>query len=229
MHWLYPLAGTFPPWKSTWLVPPHPPDVIQISPYQWSSLAILYRAAFPLSFSFSLLCFIFIFTLTTKHSIFHSFVLCMSLSPTPEMEAPWYKQHSLPSFLIYSWYLGKHQVRGWYLYNLINHWIITRQHASKLGLKIMKIKHTMSATCMTYCQTLTLLLIHNYPVNYFSQFCGWDICQSPNSEISTYHTDRHNVCYGSNMFRRHWILGLEGGGQTKKELYNERSWNNCSV
>lgn len=36
---------------------------------------------------------------------------------------------------------------------------------------------------MTYCQTLTLLLIHNYPVNYFSQFCGWDICQIPNSEI----------------------------------------------
>lgn len=65
---------------------------------------------------------------------------------------------------------------------------------------------------MTYCQTLTLLLIHNYPVNYFSQFCGWDICQIPNSEISTYHTDRHkvcyhtdrhNVCYGSKMLRRH--------------------------
>ena len=75
-----------------------------------------------------------------QHSIFHSFVLCMSLSLSPEMEAPWYKRHSLPSFLIYSRHLGKHQVHGWCLYNLINDWIIIRQHASELGLKIMKIK-----------------------------------------------------------------------------------------
>ena len=151
----------------------------------------------------------------------------MSLSLTPEMEAP---LHSPPSFLIYSQYLGD-QVCGWYLYNLINDWIITRQHASVLGLKIMKIKQNMSAnTWLTLKHWLfSHTIMINYPANYFSQCCGWDICQISNSEISTYHTDRHEVCDGSNMLRRQWILGLEGGGQKKKELYNKRSWNNCSV
>lgn len=113
-----PLAGTFPSLEV------HMGSVSTSSKcYSNITLSVVFQPSYTELF---LVILIFLTVLhfhihtTTKHSIFHSFVLCMSLSLTPEMEAPWYKRHSLPSSHSFLASRKTPGMRGWHLYNLIN-------------------------------------------------------------------------------------------------------------